>query len=474
MAGTGAQALYSKLMSVEFEALRLQNAKEGKKMEWIQLMSKVRLERPDAFSSPGRSPFQQDIDRIVFSSAFRRLAHKTQVHPLSSNDHVHTRLTHSIEVASVGRSLGTIVGAEIVSRYNLPPLTADAFGYVVQAACLAHDIGNPPFGHSGEDAICDWFQNQDGNTNVFRNSVEGAQREDLRHFEGNAQGFRILTQLENYKWAGGLQLTYAVLGTFSKYPRSSVAVRPGDNYPGGKKLGFFDSEREYFSKVAAGLGLVRRQENADYWCRHPLAFLVEAADDICYAVIDIEDGYELGYLSYKEARDILAPIAGANAKISSSMAEPEQIAKYRAVAIGELVNAASSAFLDNEAALLAGTFDREIIDETPYKKHIKDAKELAKVKLYWSDRKTKLEIAGNEIIHGLLDIFKEMVEGLEQANWDVTKLRGKTQKLARLLPLDNVSSRYAALQRVADFISGMTDRYAVDLFRNLRGISTGA
>lgn len=440
-------------------------------MDWTQLMSEARLLRSGAISSPGRSPFQQDIDRIVFSSAFRRLAHKTQVHPLSSNDHVHTRLTHSIEVASVGRSLGTIVGAEIVKRSNLASLTADSFGYVVQAACLAHDIGNPPFGHSGEDSICAWFQN--GNANVFRNSVEGAEREDLRHFEGNAQGFRILTQLENYKWAGGLQLTYAVLGTFSKYPRSSLTVRGNDSYPGGKKLGFFNSEKEYFSAVAEGLGLIRRQPGADYWCRHPLAFLVEAADDICYAIIDIEDGYELGYLSFNEARSILAPIAGASANVSSEMAEREQIAKYRAVAIGELVNAASAAFLDNEEALLSGEFGKEIIDETTHNEHIKAAKELAKVKLYWSDRKTKLEIAGNEVIHGLLDIFREMVDDLERAAWEVKGLGGKTQRLARLLPLDNVNSRYGALQRVADFISGMTDRYAIDLFRNLRGISTG-
>lgn len=443
-------------------------------MDWERLMSTQRLRRPDAaVGSPGRSMFQQDIDRIVFSSAFRRLANKTQVHPLSPSDHVHTRLTHSVEVASVGRSLGTIVGDEIAKKHSLKSFTGDSFGYVVQAACLAHDIGNPPFGHAGEEAICSWFQNA-ASRKIFGNSVVGAQREDLCNFEGNAQGFRILTQLENYRWAGGLQLTYAVLGTFSKYPRSSILPPTKDGYPGGKKVGFFDSEREYFSEIAEGLGLVRRIKGANCWCRHPLAFLVEAADDICYAIVDIEDGYGLGELSFAEAKDVLAPMAGDNPRIASDMDERDQIAKYRAVAIGELVNAVSKAFLENEEALLRGDFAKEIISCTPYEGAIANAKAIAGRKLYRSIRKTKLEIAGTEVIHGLLDIFQDVVGDLENCGWDVKGLRGKSQRLARLLPLSVATSRYTFLQRITDFIAGMTDRYAVDLFRNLKGISTGS
>ncbi len=282
-------------------------------MDWKTLLGEQRLERPDASrcrSQPGRSPFQQDLDRIVFSAAFRRLAHKTQVHPLSDNDHVHTRLTHSIEVASVGRSLGTMVGSQIADSLNDPQVTADTFGYIVQAACLAHDIGNPPFGHSGEDTIRRWFNSPERSSEIFGLDMEDVEKNDLKYFEGNAQGFRILTQLENCRWSGGLQLTYAVLGTFAKYPRSSVIHPiPNDSYVGGKKIGFFDSERGYFEQVASGVGLIERNRQLHYWCRHPLAFLVEAADDICYAIIDIEDGFALGYLTFEEAKNLLCPIA---------------------------------------------------------------------------------------------------------------------------------------------------------------------
>ena len=272
-------------------------------MDWEALLGKQRLNDPDAESQSGRSPFQQDLDRIVFSAAFRRLARKTQVHPLSDNDHVHTRLTHSIEVASVGRSLGTIVGSEIAGSLNKPEITADTFGDIVQAACLAHDIGNPPFGHSGEDTIGRWFNSSVNSPAIFGSDMKDIEKNDLRYFEGNAQGFRILTQLENNRWSGGLRLTYAVLGTFTKYPRSSVVHPiPNDSYIGGKKIGFFESERGYFEKIASGLGLIQRNEQLYYWCRHPLAFLVEAADDICYAIIDIEDGFALGYLTFEETR----------------------------------------------------------------------------------------------------------------------------------------------------------------------------
>lgn len=440
-------------------------------MDWNTLLSERRIKRPDAESQPGRSPFQQDLDRVVFSAAFRRLAHKTQVHPLSENDHVHTRLTHSIEVASVGRSLGAMVGTRIAEQLRNPRITGDTFGYIVQAACLAHDIGNPPFGHSGEDAIGSWFSREEEAQTIFGHMTP-TERNDLKFFEGNAQGFRILTQLENYRWAGGLQLTYAVLGTFTKYPRSSVVHPvPHDSYVGGKKIGFFESERQYFAEIASGLGLIVRSSQLQYWTRHPLTFLVEAADDICYAIIDIEDGFELGYLSFEEARSILAPIAKL-AKFSDGMEPREIIGKLRAVAIGELVNSVSDAFIRNEKALLAGAFATELIADTPYKADIDNAKSTAKKKIYWSQRKTKIEIAGSEIISGLLDFYMPVINDLESAKWDLEKLDGRSQKLARLFNgFQGVNGRYAAWLRVTDFISGMTDRFALDLYRQLKGIT---
>jgi dGTPase len=440
-------------------------------MEWHRLLSPDRLRRPDAVPQKGRSPFQQDIDRITFSAAFRRLAHKTQVHPMSPNDHVHTRLTHSIEVASVGRSLGTAAGTEIAEQLKEPKISADIFGYVVQAACLAHDIGNPPFGHSGEGAIRTWFKRAETSHAPFGKKTAGARPEDFRKFEGNAQGFRILTQLENNKWDGGLQLTYAVLGAFTKYPIASIV--PMDNYPGAKKVGFFRPEQTYFSEVAEKLDLIRRKERTPYWCRHPLAFLVEAADDICYAIVDIEDGYELGYLTFGEAKDVLAPIAGDRSGLFSSMEKREQIAKLRAVAIGQLVDESAKVFLDNETALLDGHFGNEIVHLTKFSNNIKDAIGLATEKLYNSERKIKLEIAGTEIIAGLLDIFGEIVIDLAEKEFDHSKLSARSQRLARLMgsSLGPVKNAYQALLCVTDFVSGMTDRFAVDTYRTLKGIS---
>ena len=447
-------------------------------MDWKILLGEQRLCRPDAESQSGRSPFQQDLDRVVFSSAFRRLAHKTQVHPLSANDHVHTRLTHSIEVASVGRSLGTVVGMEIADKLDDPKITRDTFGYIVQAACLAHDIGNPPFGHSGEDTIGSWFNSAGRSSEIFGSDMKDVEKNDLKYFEGNAQGFRILTQLENCRWSGGLQLTFAVLGTFAKYPRSSLFhPTPNDSHIGGKKFGFFETERSYFEQVASGLGLMERGSQPRYWCRHPLAFLLEAADDICYALIDIEDGFALGYLTFEEAEDLLSPIAtDANLTsdiVKSDIVKPEIIGKLRAIAIGELINSVTEVFLENEKALLEGTYTKELIADTPYTKNIDAAKSIARQKIYWSERKTIIEIAGSEIVSGLLELFLPVVDEIEHAGWDVNKLSGRSKMLARLIPDQflGVTSRYGTWLRVTDFISGMTDRFALSLYRKLKGIA---
>ena len=442
-------------------------------MEWNRLLCADRLRRPDAIEEKGRSPFQQDIDRITFSAAFRRLANKTQVHLFSSNDHVHTRLTHSIEVASVGRSLGTLVGNEIVPGGNETRLTPDEFGCIVQAACLAHDIGNPPFGHAGEEAIQSWFSSAQSEFSPFANNTAEERPEDFQNFQGNAQGFRILTQLENNKCHGGLQLTYSVLGSFVKYPRASnLLLSPTDDWPWATKMGFFKSEENYFAEAAKALGLVRRNGEQAHWCRHPLAFLVEAADDICYSVIDIEDGYELGYVSFEEAKSILTTFAP-DAYNTQSMDKTRQIAKLRAGAINKLVHECADVFLENEKELLNGTFRHEIIKISKYKDAIRQANDLAREKLYRSDRNTKLEIAGTAMIEGFLGIFKNVVVDLINVNFDGQKLNKKSAKLARLIGngLVDAKSTHEALMCVTDFVSGMTDRFAVDLFRTLTGIS---
>ena len=272
-------------------------------MEWRKLLSSTRLgsESVSQLRRPDRTEFESDIDRIVFSSSFRRLGRKTQVHPLAANDHVHTRLTHSLEVSRVGSALGKALANQLRRSHDkyahsLPAeITPDDIGNIVQAACLAHDLGNPPFGHAGEEAIIHWFdQNRDALPNVMQEDF----RHDVNSLEGNAQGFRIITQLENHLFTGGLRLTYATLGAFQKYPWTSRKRE--------KKFGAYISEEPILDRVFAELGLERRGVHG--WCRHPLAHLVEAADDICYAIIDIEDAVELGIIKFPEAAEVLLSV----------------------------------------------------------------------------------------------------------------------------------------------------------------------
>lgn len=263
-------------------------------MEWKTLLSTKRIgEEKENITKNGRTPYESDVDRVTFSSSFRRLSRKTQVHPFSRNDHIHTRLTHSLEVAQVGRSLGKALGAKIIDK--LPEgKSENDLGSIVQAACLAHDIGNPPFGHAGEEAISHWFASSGA---PFLNGLKGPTRRDLVRFEGNAQGFRILTQTANHLFHGGLRITCATLAAFCKYPWSSRKVVDSE------KFGAFLSEENALNEVAQSTGLILKEKNK--WCRHPLAFLTEAADDICYATIDLEDAVELGMLSENDAYNLI-------------------------------------------------------------------------------------------------------------------------------------------------------------------------
>ena len=317
-------------------------------LDWQTLLTRERLGKP-VYSSDelGRSPFHKDHDRIIFSGAFRRLGRKTQVHPVSSNDHIHTRLTHSLEVGCVGRSLGMRVGEML--RDELPAWCAPSdLGVIVQSACLAHDIGNPPFGHSGEDAIRHWFRQAAGRG--WLDDMSEAERGDFLSFEGNAQGFRVLTQLEYHQFDGGMRLTYATLGSYLKYPwtaRHAEALGYKKH-----KFGCYQNELPRLEQIAAKLGLPKLDEQR--WARHPLVYLMEAADDICYALIDLEDGVEMELLDYAEVEALLFDLVGDDLpqtyrQLGPNESRRRKLAILRGKAIEHLTNAAAHAFVEQAA-----------------------------------------------------------------------------------------------------------------------------
>ena len=447
-------------------------------MQWQKLLSPARLGRDETGrpQSQQRSPFQVDYDRIVFSSAFRRLQDKTQVFPLADSDYVRTRLTHSLEAACVGRSLGTAIGAHIVTKHGLTDVHSSDIGAVVAAACLAHDIGNPPFGHSGEDAIRHWFLTSPV-AKKLHGKLSPAQHADFKRFEGNAQGFRILTRLQMPDNPGGLQLTCATLAAFAKYPLVSDSVRPaGDRRASTKKFSFFQSEAELFRQAAEKTGLLAR--GGDSWCRHPLAFVVEAADDICYRLVDFEDGVRLRLISYEEARDAFAAVHGGEdiiARAEKLHGKEERIEFLRAVTIGRAVEEAASVFLANEEALLAGEFEQPLIACTAIAQPLEAIVQRSRKSLYCSPRGLEIEAAGFEVIAGLLDLFVEAVESLAAEGRDQPP---RWRNLLQLVPEQFIGrggvpalDLYTRLQRMTDFVSGMTDSYAVGLYKKLRGIS---
>ena len=423
-------------------------------MEWRKLLSTRRLgeAEPEPFS-PARNPFQKDFDRIVFSSAFRRLQDKTQVHSLPESDYVRTRLTHSLEVASVGRSLGAVVGHEISQRGDAPAgVSAAEFGHIVAAACLAHDIGNPPFGHFGEATIRDWFRDDPIGRQLIAELPEPERRDFLR-YEGNAQGFRILTRLQHWRDAGGLRLTHATLAAYAKYPRAAYladeAATAGDI--GAGKFGFFQAEAELFEEVATEVGLERRGAPGErYWCRHPLAFLVEAADDICYHIVDLEDGFKLGRIAFEEAEALLVRLAGDGRDSAQEIDGPaRQIADLRAKAIGRLVDQAAAAFLDLDRQILDGAFRGELLAETQAAPVLGEIMALIERRVFQTTERYQNEVNGATAITALL-------------------AAGAGAVLADERPL---VERYSRLLAVTDHVSGMTDSYALIQFRKLQGPS---
>lgn len=445
----------------------------GKRKIWEKLLSSERLGAGKAPGSAERTAFQQDYDRIVFTSAFRRMKDKTQVFPLSKSDYVRTRLTHSLEASCVGRSLGAVVGREIIARHNLKDVESGDFGAIVAAACLAHDIGNPPFGHAGEDAIREWFRNSGL---LERHQFTPAQRADFERYEGNAQGFRIVSRLQSPANPGGLQLTSAVLSTFTKYPRPSSLEADLDG-KSGKKFGFFQQDADNFKRVARSTGIVERIPDTA-WRRHPLAFLVEVADDTCYLIVDLEDAARLGFVAYKDAECLLADLAGqsVNGSRLERLHDPKERLEYlRAKAIGRLLESAAAAFLENESAILAGEFDDELLDQSEVAVPLQGVLKVAKETIYTARPALEIETAGFEVLGALLGLFTQAVEA--KARVPGIRFTTRERMLLELLPAQFLGhdgepdpDPYIRLLQISDFVAGMTDSYAVDMYRKLKGV----
>lgn len=430
------------------------------RLRWKCLLATTRLGRgnEDAVRD-ARSEFQRDADRIVFSSAFRRLQDKTQVHPLPEIDYVRTRLTHSLEVASVGRSLGTLAGAVVREFEATEPAPPAEFGNLVSTACLAHDIGNPPFGHPGEDAIRAWFRGP-GLEHVTL--LTHVQAQEFTRFEGNAQGFRILTRLQHPQNDGGLQLTHAALATFTKYPRGASAT--GGTGADTRKYGFFEAESGAFTEVAARCGLAPREPGA--WCRHPLAFLTEAADDLCYHVVDVEDGYRVGLMDFEQAEALLRPIATAHGhrplgvgyrRLADDKARLEYL---RARAINHLVDAVTETFREHYAALLDGTLAEHLVQLCMYARELAAIYEASTRTIYRSPAVLGIHEQGTLVLHTVLRHAVEAVL-LGRASSGVPELE------ALAAAGDAEFTRYERLLRATDFVGGMTDSYALALYRRL-------
>lgn len=435
-------------------------------MKWEQLLSSKRLRNEGAPPVPedGRSEYLKDYDRIVFSRSFRRLQGKTQVHPLPDNDHVHTRLTHTMEVASVGRSLGARVGIALHKAGNLPPeVNPPDLGAILQAACLAHDIGNPPFGHAGEEAIRSWFHQH---PDVLK-GLNDLQRLDLQNFEGNAQGLRVLTQLEGHLFNGGLRPTFATLGTFIKYPWCSGHAAS----IGKQKFGFFQTEREIMEQIASELGLI--SQGAGTWARHPLVFLVEAADDICYAIVDLEDAFEMSILPLQEIENILTIGLTEDERVEyGSLADADSFRKLgylRGKVVDYLVSEATKAFVRNERSILHGEFSADLISECGEKpgEIVQKAKLLAREMVFVDPRKIQIEIGAYAVIDVLL---REFCAAYVEVKESRTSFKAKHifDLLGQSAPKTD-DPLYRALIRITDFVSGATDKYAVELSRRLSG-----
>lgn len=439
-------------------------------MDWEQLLSLKRqgdqTKRIRKEQDENRLGFEVDYDRIIFSSEFRSLQDKTQVIPLSDSDFVHTRLTHSLEVSVVGRSLGRKVGSKILLKYphlkEIHGYQSNDFGAIVASASLAHDIGNPPFGHSGEKSIGQYFKK--GNGSKFSNDLTNKEYQDLCDYEGNANGFKILTQSRTGR-EGGLRLSYATLGAFVKYPKESLPIKPTNNVS-DKKFGVFQSEVAVFNDVFNELGLI----DNDNKFRHPLAFLVEAADDICYTIIDFEDGINLGLIEEEFALEYLINLVRDSININkynSLTNKQDRVSYLRALAINTLINEVVEIFITNEEDILKGNFKSSLLDKSKFSAQINDIIKLSVSNIYQSKEVIEKEISGYNIINKLLDTFIISLNNYEEGtDSSYDKL------ILHLLPNHinlKGSNLYDRLIGVCHFISSMSDSQAVTMYKKITG-----
>ena len=441
-------------------------------MTWEQLMSLKRQgdqhKRLRSEQDETRLGFEVDYDRIIFSSHFRSLQDKTQVIPLSKNSFVHTRLTHSLEVSVVGRSLGRTVGRAILNKHphlsSIHGFQANDFGAVVAAAALAHDIGNPPFGHSGEKAIGDFFKSGSGQN--YQKDMTPQEHQDLCDFEGNANGFKMMTESRNGV-IGGLRLSYATLGAFMKYPKGSLPKTPS-KHCADKKYGYFNDDREFFEEVAAELGL--KHQGSGRYTRHPLAYLVEAADDICYTIIDFEDGINLGWISEEVALEFLVRLVKDNIqteKYSKLDKGKDRLAYLRSLAISRLIQEACDIFLQNETRLLNGEMESTVLTQCQFKAQIDDILKVSKEKIYQHPEVLRKEIAGHKMLTDILSAYTHAALNIKQ---------GTPRFFDRLLiqeaglEISPQNSVYGVLMAVSYFVSQLTDSNALSLSSRLNGI----
>ena len=418
-----------------------------------------------------RTEFQRDYDRLIFSAPFRRLQNKTQVFPLPGSVFVHNRLTHSLEVSCVGRSLGNDVASQLLKKH---PALADShiseIGSIVSAACLAHDLGNPPFGHSGEKAISTYFS--EGQGMALKKELSPMEWDDLTHFEGNANAFRILTHQFEGRRKGGFVMTYSTLASIVKYPFSSQLA--------GKKskFGFFLSAEADYQKIARELGIIQlsKPDEPLRYARHPLVYLVEAADDICYQMMDIEDAHKLKLLTHDETKGLYMLFFDEKRKkrieeVCRIVTDVnEQIAYLRSSVIGALIKECTRVFTENEKKILAGEFEGALIKHicSPLKEAYENCSAIALQRIYRSSDVLDIELAGFRVISTLIDLMINAVRSPEKAYSQLLINRVSGQYNV------NAPTLYGKIQAVLDYISGMTDVYALDLYRKIKGNSLPA
>ena len=428
-----------------------------------------------------RTDFQRDFDRIIFSSAFRRLQNKTQVFPLPGSVFVHNRLTHSLEVSSVGRSLGSLAGEFIVQNFE-NELTEDSKNFylynlnnVIAAACLCHDIGNPAFGHSGEDAIASFFEKNESELKPKFTEKEWA---DLVNFEGNANAIRILTHKQTGKDEGGTQLTYTTLASIAKYPCEAIAKKKG--HVNRKKFGFFQSEKQTFLNIANATKMMVESEEPTIFKRHPFVWLVEAADDICYNIIDMEDAHRLGIISTADCENLFMDlIKSVNEKDAKRSAEKlllfsnknERISYLRAKVINALINKSTELYQQHFSEILNGTLNKALLDI--FKSESESFQEVERFsieKIYGHRSVVEIENAGYNVMYELLNHF------IPPIIKEKSERKGFEKKALQLIPSQFIyedGTVYEKVLGVLDFVSGMTDNFATDLYRKIKGIDIG-